>query len=110
MLGASQDIALVEPNDAADCNFLHRVLDSRAEELQRKSRGKTIQGVTREDVESLPILLPPLPEQRAIAAVLDGVEEAAEVARKEREGLRSMKESTAEALMTGRMRMEPITL
>ena len=78
VLGASQDITLIEPNDAADCNFLYRVLDSRADELQRKSRGTTIQGVTREDVDSLPILLPPLPEQRAIAAVLDSIDDAIE--------------------------------
>ena len=78
MLGASQDITLVEPKDDADCGFLYRALDSQAEELQRKSRGTTIQGVTREDVDSLPILLPPLPEQRAIAAVLDSIDEAIE--------------------------------
>ena len=78
VLGASQDITLVEPKYEADCGFLYRVLDSRADELQRKSRGTTIQGVTREDVDSLPILLPPLPEQRAIAAVLDGIDDAIE--------------------------------
>ena len=78
MLGASQDITLVEPKDAADCNFLYRVLDNQADELLRKSRGTTIQGVTREDVQGLPILLPPLPEQRAIAAVLDSIDDAIE--------------------------------
>ena len=35
MLGASQDITLVEPKDAADCNFLYRVLDNQADELLR---------------------------------------------------------------------------
>ncbi len=78
MLGASQDITLVEPTDAANCSFLYRVLDSRADELLRKSRGTTIQGITREDVQGLPILLPPLPEQRAIAAVLDSIDDAIE--------------------------------
>ena len=49
-----------------------------AADLQRMSRGTTIQGVTREDIDSLPILLPPLPEQRAIAAVLDSIDDAIE--------------------------------
>ena len=46
--------------------------------MQRRQRGTTIQGVTREDVTSLSILLPPLPEQRAIVAVLDSIDVAIE--------------------------------
>ena len=78
VLGASQDITLIEPKGTTDRGFLYRVLDSRADEIQRLSRGTTIQGITREDVDSLPILLPPLPEQRAIAAVLDSIDDAIE--------------------------------
>ena len=80
ILGASQDITLITPTDSAVHGFLYRVLDNRAADLQRMSRGTTIQGVTREDIDSLPILLPPPPEQRTIAAVLDSIDDAIESA------------------------------
>ena len=77
-MGASQDITLLKANGLADTSYLYRTLTSNAALMQRRSRGTTIQGVTREDVNALPILLPPLSEQRAIAAVLDSIDEAIE--------------------------------
>ena len=78
LMGASQDITLLAPTEAADRSYLCRTLINNAGLLQQQSRGTTIQGVSREDIDSLPILLPPLPEQRAIAAVLDSIDDAIE--------------------------------
>ena len=78
VIGASQDITCLIANGRADSEYLCRALLRLASSLQRRSRGTTIQGISREDVTSLPILLPPLPEQRAIAAVLDSIDEAIE--------------------------------
>ena len=77
-MGASQDITLLRANGLANPSYLCRILVSHATLLQRRSQGTTIQGVSREDVASLPILLPPIPEQRAISAVLDSIDEAIE--------------------------------
>ena len=77
-MGASQDITCLVTNGRVDAEYLCRSLVRLAPSLQRKSRGTTIQGITREDVTSLPILLPPLPEQRAIAGVLDSIDDAIE--------------------------------
>ena len=63
-------------NGRVDSEYLCRALLRLAPSLQRRSRGTTIQGISREDVTSLPILLPPLSEQRVIAAVLDSIDEA----------------------------------
>jgi restriction endonuclease S subunit len=55
----------------------------------------------------MPIPLPSLGEQQAIAGLLDGVDEAVAEAKRERDGLQLLKESAADALLTGRVRVEP---
>ena len=57
------------------------------------------------EYSSLPIPLPPLAEQQAIAAALDGVDGAIERAREERARLHSLQASAADALLTGRVRV-----
>ena len=57
------------------------------------------------EYSSLRIPLPPLNEQQAIVAVLDGVDGAIERAREERALLLSLKASAADALLTGRVRV-----
>ena len=57
------------------------------------------------EYSSLRIPLPPLPEQRAIVAVLDGVDEAKERNSAEASVLRLLKASAADALLTGRVQM-----
>ena len=58
-----------------------------------------------QQIGSLPMPLPPLPEQRAIAGTLDSVDATIERARAERAALQSSKASTAHALLTGRVRV-----
>ena len=57
------------------------------------------------EYSSLVVPLPPLPEQQAIAAALDGVDEAIGQARQERDGLQLLKASAADALLSGRVRV-----
>ena len=78
IMGVSQDVTCLASNGLAYSEYLCRALMRMAPSLQRRSRGTTIQGITRDDVNALPILLPPLAEQRAIAAVLDAIDDAIE--------------------------------
>lgn len=71
----SQDITALTP----DSNRLHapylvEFLKNQEAHFERHARGATIKGITREVVGDLPIPLPPLAEQRRIAAVLDRAE------------------------------------
>ncbi len=77
-IGASQDITRLISNGRVRSEYLCRVLMQIAPSLQRRSRGTTIQGIPRKDVASFPILLPPLPEQHAIATALASIDEAIE--------------------------------
>ena len=66
--------------DVVDGGYLSETLRSPASGRQfaRIANGVTRFGLTLEATRSLPIFLPPLPEQRAIAAVLDSIDEAIE--------------------------------
>ena len=64
--------------------------------------------ISLQQMGNMRVQLPPLPEQQAIAAVLDGVGEAIEWARTERETLQSVKASAADALLTGRVRVSVV--
>ena len=66
--------------DVVDGVYLSETLRSPASGRQfaRIANGVTRFGLTLEATRSLPIFLPPLPEQRAIAAVLDSIDEAIE--------------------------------
>lgn len=68
----SQDITAVLPDQSVlEPRFVRHFLESRAGDLKAAARGATIKGVTRRDVARLTIPLPPLAEQRRIAAILD---------------------------------------
>jgi len=68
----SQDFTAVLPDRTKiDERFLFHYLRSRQQYFVGQQRGATIKGVTREVVAKLEVPLPPLPEQRRIAAILD---------------------------------------
>ena len=75
-LSFSQDITALTPDPTQlDRRYLLRFLQTEADRFKAESRGATIQGVTREVVASTKIPLPPLDEQRRIAAILDKADE-----------------------------------
>ena len=76
-----------------------------AVQFARIANGVTRFGLTLGATTQLSIPLPPLAEQRAIAGLLDGVDATLERARTERDRLQLVKDSTADALLTGRVRV-----
>ena len=64
--------------NGADPLWLYYCVSQQRPEFERRASGSTFLEVSRDSVRSLPILLPPLPEQRAIAAVLDSIDDAIE--------------------------------
>lgn len=70
-MAINQDITAITPSSRLDTRYLVHFLRSSKAKLLKNLRGATIKGVTRDDVASLELALPPLAEQRRIAAILD---------------------------------------
>ena len=71
----NQSLAAILAGSDAIQNFLFHVLDSRYEEI-RGLTGDGRSGLNLGLIRGLQLLLPPLPEQRAIASILDSIDDA----------------------------------
>lgn len=68
----SQDITALIPDSAKlDGGYLVQYLRTKQSHFERRARGATIKGITRDVVADLSIPLPPIPDQIRIAAILD---------------------------------------
>jgi type I restriction enzyme S subunit len=68
--------------------------------LDGSKRGTTIKGISRFDLQQLKLYLPPLPEQRAIARILQTVQNAIQARRKELDLERERKAALMQHLFT----------
>ena len=67
----NQDLKALKPKTMIDTRYLLHAILSRAKEIQSHGKGATVQGITIERLRAIQIPLPPLEEQRRIAAILD---------------------------------------
>ena len=68
-------VAGIRPkSDLADARYVWWALAYNKTELKSRGRGATFKQVNRSDIETLPIPLPPLSEQRRLAGILDDAE------------------------------------
>ena len=104
----SADIYPIRATAKLEPTFLAKtILSSGFTEYIRTCSDRTgIPKVNRVDLFKYRMALPSFKEQQAIAAVLDGMEEAIGVAQEERERLRLLMASAADALLTERVRLE----
>ncbi len=106
-LVASTGFAVLTPSGGVNGSYVyhHVMTPGFARHLEGAMTGQAYPAVRPDDVASYRFGLPPLPEQQAIAATLDGVDEAIEGNRVERDRLQLLKASASDALLTGRVRV-----
>ena len=82
-MAINQDLKALIPIDQKklDKGYLMRFLESQASFLEKQGKGATVKGITLDVLRSLAVPLPPLEEQKRIAAILD----KAEVIRRKRQ-------------------------
>ena len=99
----------VRTGQLSDARFVASYVNGQGGRRYFGSFGGTTSGlntVSAANVKALPIPLPSLSEQHQIAAALDGVDTAIEAERDELAGLRLLKDSTADSLLSGRVRVQ----
>ena len=97
--------AVYEPRVGFDLDFFFTWASHNYPLIRALSQGSNQGALNCELIQRMLFPLPPMAEQEAIASVLDGVDLTLGKAREEREGLQLLKESTADALLTGRVRV-----
>ena len=98
--------AVYEPLSGFDLNFFFAWASQNYALIRALGQGSNQDALNCEVIQRMLFPLPPPAEQQTIAAATDGADAAIEVAREERDGLRLFKASTADALLTGRARLQ----
>lgn len=80
--------------------FLFYRLNKELPELQRIIGGTTVKHLSQKHLKNLRVSLPPVPEQRKIAAILSGVDDAIAATRKVIEQTKRVKQGLLQTLMT----------
>ena len=104
----NQHVCIIRTSEMFNERFVAKWLSTaRAQrEINDIQTGQSRQGLNYQQVRQLTIVCPSRAEQDYIAAALDGLDEAIEQARRERNGLQSLKASAADALLTGHVRVK----
>ena len=73
-LAINQDLKALIPQIPLDASYLLHSMLGLADVIERNGSGATVKGITQAKLAQLQIPLPPLPEQKRIAAILDAAD------------------------------------
>ena len=95
--------AVYEPRPGFDLGYFFAWASQNCAFVRALGQGSNQDALNCEVIQGMKFPLPSIAEQHAIAAALNRVDGTIEIARAEAAGLRLLKESTADALLTGRV-------
>jgi len=95
----------VECGERLDKGFMYYSLVWLTAAMKGKTHGSTMMHLTKAGMEKYPMVLPPLCEQRRIAAVLSGVDSKIELLRARQTQFQSLKRGLMQKLLTGEWRV-----
>ncbi|HEY9685574.1 MAG TPA: restriction endonuclease subunit S, partial [Coleofasciculaceae cyanobacterium] len=92
-LAINQDLKALFPKQNVFIRYLLHVLLANSIKLERQASGATVKGITLDVLRSLEIPLPPLDEQKRIAAILDQADALRKARRRAIERLNDLSQS-----------------
>ena len=102
----SQDFTgIYVKNEELLAEYLYRYFDFNQSTLQSQNQGTSIQGITRDTLSAIPIPLPPLPEQQAIAQILTDMDAEIKALEQKQAKYKAIKQGMMQELLTGRIRL-----
>ena len=96
----NQDLKAFYPKPSIETEYLLHWYLSKAEIIENMGTGSTVKGIKLDDIKTLPIDLPPLPEQQKIAAILTSVDEVIEKTQAQINKLKDLKTGMMQELLT----------
>lgn len=100
----SRQLMAIRPTKTTALFLLHHLLKQH-KRISEAATGSTVPGLSRNDISSITIPLPPLPEQRRIAAVLGTWDRAIEQITDLLKQLRTRHRGLMQRLLTGKVRL-----
>ena len=92
---------VVDPSESVGKFLYYLLMTHRVKRFMiNASAGSTVLHLDTKSVKSLPIILPPLPEQKKIASILTSVDEVIEATQKQIDKLQDLKKATMNELLT----------
>lgn len=101
----SQDFCNLTINKENDIIFLSYLLLTKMKSVAKEGQGTTIKGISIEQIKNFVLIVPPLPEQRAIAHVLSSMDAEIAALERKRDKFRQVKQGMMQDLLTGRIRL-----
>ena len=71
----NQDLRALIPNEPIDSRYLLHAMISLAPQIEQQGEGATVKGITQAKLAAFELPLPPLAEQKRIAAILDAADD-----------------------------------
>ncbi len=105
-ISTNQGFKNIVPKKEADTDFIYYIILYSENKLLKLGNGSTFLEIPKSDFENLPILLPPLPEQRKIAAILSTWDKAIESTQKLITAKEQLKGGLMQELLTGNKRFK----
>ena len=105
-IAISQDITgVILDSEKSLPGYIYWYLNFKSNRLRSIIQGTSINGLLREDLESIAVPLPPLSEQKQIAVILSSVDEEIEKETNHREQLETLEKELMQVLLTGKIRV-----